>query len=537
MKNQIKELICSKKFSFLYLAIDSKFRTKVFIRELFVNNFCSRSLDGYTIDWTNANSSLRNEYFSLFEEEARFLSHHSNTHLVKSVDMFQLNNTSYYTIEFVEGELLSDIISRRNQPLSDFVASSYLTDILDALSYMHSKGFWHLDLTPSNIIISNEGQVKILDFGHLKLIDNEQTIDNSETFDPEELTNHDIKNIGPWTDFYILGNTLYNILTGKMPPSPSKINETTNQLYSFPVSVSNKMQRLVLWMMTPNIFRRPQDVNEISHFIMTLDSQPNNDVTIISKKNLNKPNDLNSKDKDDEEEEDDDAGLSNKTLKAMQIFIFIAIFGIVGYFAYKTILGKEGVKSNDKNELDLKKENKDDDIILVDSLRTESNILFDEDNKETKTEEELKEEKRDTSQVNTNLPKVEVSEEKNENKEIDNQPQQTTEPKIDAQKTNQVSEPELQSETNSSKPDKINSDTKPLESNNADNKPQKIIVGSFKNIENANAQLIEVKKSGFNATLESKGEDYRIVISKPNSEEAKKTLDKLKGKYSDAWIE
>ena len=95
----------------------------------------------------------------------------------------------------------------------------------------------------------------------------------------------------------------------------------------------------------------------------------------------------------------------------------------------------------------------------------------------------------------------------------------------------------MQPETNSSKPDKINSDTKPLEPNNTDNKPQKIIVGSFKNIENANAQLIEVKKSGFNATLESKGEYYRIVISKPNSEEAKKTLDKLKGKYSDAWIE
>lgn len=525
----------TRKYSNLYLATDTKFRENVYVRELFVHNLFERADDGKNIDLSKVDSGIHEEYMSKFDEEARFLRQHPNKCTIPVTDMFHENNTSYYVMEYVEGELLSNKMIRHNQPLSESAVTSILGDLLVGISEMHSQGFWHLDLTPSNMLIDTNGKVKIMDYGCCKLVNDENTISTSQNYDPKELQLKDVNNIGPWTDFYILGATVYNLLTGKRPPLASEVNETTSELYHFPTSVSKKMQRLVLWMMTPNIFRRPQDVGEISDFLVGMQessfkgnhSVPKGEDTIIPASAPHMSVDNEDMETDDD---DDEAGLSNKTLKAMQIFIFAAICAVVGYFAYKAIFGGDSKeKSDDKNEMNIKKE-KTENENLVDSTRTEADIF-------TPLEDEKKEEKADSTSQKTE-EKAEPEKEKEDKEEKSDEKQ---EPEIKNEGGENVENTSGQTPEASPESKDVNSQPsdKPSQQDNGsetDNKPQNVIVGFFENQDNANNRLNELKADGLNGTIITTDNGYRVVISAPNSAKAKEYLDKVKSKYSDAYI-
>ena len=337
------------------MANDLKFRENVLIKELFIQDISRRNSDGLSVDVKKGFVEIYEEYIDKFNEEARMLRQFHNDHIINVRDLFNENNTSYYVMDYVEGELLADKMVRLNKTLSESETLSYLNQLLEGLSAMHSQGFWHLDITPSSIMVNNEGVVKFLEYGHCKLVNNESTIIADQNHDPMELQSNDEANIGPWTDFYALGATLYNLLTGKRPPAASEVNEATKSLYHFPTSVSKKMQRLILWMMSPNIFRRPQDINEVNEFLYGINMTGKEDKTF--QKNLNNVsgksassvvhNIQNDTEDDDEEDDDDEDGLGNKALKAMQIFLFLAAVGVLGYFAYRMFAGGERQKSKD----------------------------------------------------------------------------------------------------------------------------------------------------------------------------------------------
>ena len=574
-KYKILKQLSSRALGNMYLANDTKFRENVLIKELFVKNISKRSSDEKNVEVDNNCLEIYQDYIDRFNEEARALRQFNNKHIAKVTDLFSENNTAYYVMENIEGELLSKKMTRKNKTLGESEAISYLTQMLDGLNAMHSQGFWHLDITPSNIIVDDNGNVKFLEFGHCKLVDNESTIIADINHDPMELQALDENNIGPWTDYYSLGATLYNLLTGKRPPAAAEINEATTNLYHFPTSVSKKMQRLILWMMTPNIFRRPQDSNEINDFLYGITGTSSNDKTFQKNlnnashsqtKKTNKKKYVSESTNDDTDSDDEEDGLSNKTLKAMQIFIFLAILGILGYFAYKALFGTDSKKNQSaKNSVTIKKEEAKNeskvdtrtgiDVLSINNENEEEEKKKEEAKKEEearkleelkKEEDKLLKEKDPQSSTGPNSEKTEdkkpevskaESNQDNNSKPANSQQsetanQQTTDnSKPDSQTQNQ----EKQSQEQSKPTNQSNSANNEASSNETTKKKYNVIVGSFSSQENANSRIEELKARGFNATVKHSESNnmYRVIVV--NADE--NTKEQLKARYSDAWVE
>ena len=205
-----------------------------------------------------------------FRKEARRLFSLQSEHIVKVYDMFDENNTVYYVMELIDGESLGDKMKSTGMPFEESVVRDYLMQTLDALDEIHRQGYEHLDIKPANLMLNTRGCLKVIDFGASKQmsIDGGPTIDPTACcytpgYAPSEQEGQFVKKFGPWTDFYALGATLYNMLTNKKPPRYLDVDEEGEDAFVFTPAISSDMRKLILWMMTPRREQRPQKASDI----------------------------------------------------------------------------------------------------------------------------------------------------------------------------------------------------------------------------------------------------------------------------------
>ena len=152
---------------------------------------------------------------------------------------------------------------------------SIFLQILSALKFIHQQGLYHLDLKPDNIMHNDEGHCWLIDFGASKQLSYEQSMTMATTtglcytpgYAPSEQVSCNTKRIGPWTDFYSLGATLYNLLTNLVPPSPDDILVDGKKAFHFPNDISASMRNMVIWLMNIKPQDRPQSVEEIEKML------------------------------------------------------------------------------------------------------------------------------------------------------------------------------------------------------------------------------------------------------------------------------
>ena len=240
----------------------------------------------------NTNSFLGQK--EKFKKEARRLRKINNEHLVKVYDLFDENGTTYYVMDYVDGENLSEWLKRTGRPMTESEVRLILPQILDALKAVHNEGFCHLDIKPSNIMLEKGGKIKLIDFGASKQLGANGTLTtNAPTafaqtpgYAPREQMEQNYDKIGPWTDIYALGATLYNLLTNKRPSLPTDIDDDINTdkhiSLPLPTSTSVEMRQLVLKMMQTNRLQRPQSIDNVLialHQIQTNRQQEPSGVT------------------------------------------------------------------------------------------------------------------------------------------------------------------------------------------------------------------------------------------------------------------
>ncbi len=156
--------------------------------------------------------------------------------IVEVIHYLQENDTGYMIMEFVEGKTLDQWLRERKKPPTLDELRPLMLPVLDALSYLHKQKLIHRDIAPDNIMIRPDGRPLIIDFGAIKVIE-QQTQIRSKTnrsfmvskqfYSPPEQVQDNSDKLDMRADVYSTGATIYRALAGR-PPSASE--ERTQQI-------------------------------------------------------------------------------------------------------------------------------------------------------------------------------------------------------------------------------------------------------------------------------------------------------------------
>ena len=238
----------------------------VAIKEFFMKDLCNRDEHTSQVSVPSSGSIQQvDNYRKKFRKEAQNLSKLNHPNIVKVLDVFNENGTSYYVMEYIDGGSLQQRVKQQGA-LSEKMVLMYTQQLTSALEYMHRNHVCHLDIKPGNIMINNERtQVKLIDFGLSKQYDDEgsQTsstpVGISEGYAPtEQYELGGVSEFSPATDIYSLGATLFFLLSGVKPPKASLVlNEGLPEL---PATISAATKHAIETAMNPRRKDRPQTI-------------------------------------------------------------------------------------------------------------------------------------------------------------------------------------------------------------------------------------------------------------------------------------
>ena len=276
---RIDRYLSSGGFGNTYVATHIDFDETYAVKEFFMKGVTQRDGNNTTVSVSNREKvgEFKGQ-LEKFKKEARRLRRLNNPHIVRVHDLFEENGTAYYVMDYVDGENLKERMVRTKQPLTESEVNAIIPQVLDALSEVHANNIWHLDLKPANIMIDSHGSVKLIDFGASKQFNAQKggattgtAISYTPGYAPREQMEQSYEKFGPWTDFYALGGTLYNLLTNMRPPMPTDIDDDHSEdkhlALPLPPNISEKTKALILWLMKTNRNDRPASVQKIREFL------------------------------------------------------------------------------------------------------------------------------------------------------------------------------------------------------------------------------------------------------------------------------
>jgi hypothetical protein len=169
-----------------------------------------------------------------FKAEAEAVARLQHPNIVQIFEVGEAEGRPYFSLEFVEGGSLSARL--RGNPVPAGEAARLLEALAGAAQYAHERGVIHRDLKPANVLLTQQGQPKISDFGLAKQLDagpgetrTGAVLGTPSYMAPEQAAGK-VKELGPRTDVYALGAILYELLTGRPPFRAASALDTLEQV-------------------------------------------------------------------------------------------------------------------------------------------------------------------------------------------------------------------------------------------------------------------------------------------------------------------
>jgi len=181
------------------------------------------------------------EAYSRFITEAQSVAKLNHPNIVSIYDIGKEDERQFFVLEFVEGQSLRDLIETYPEGKCDIQAVLRIgIDVCNALQYAHSQGILHRDVKPENIMITEDGVAKLMDFGLAKMLGQPRQTQDGVIVGTVAYVAPEIalgKGADARSDLYSLGAVLYEALTGKPPfPGEDPVKIIFSHIHDYPVS-------------------------------------------------------------------------------------------------------------------------------------------------------------------------------------------------------------------------------------------------------------------------------------------------------------
>ncbi len=191
-----------------------------------------------------------------FQREARVLASLDHPNLPHVIDHFAEAGFEYLVMNYVEGRSLSEIVEDGQTGLDENQVLDWADQLLSALVYIHRNGVIHRDVKPSNIRLTPDGKIFLVDFGLVKLYDPDSPktatimhgLGTAEYAPPEQYDAY-LGHTDARADIYALGATLYHLLTGQAPPTATQRMsdpESFRRPRAISPGISSSVERVIL---------------------------------------------------------------------------------------------------------------------------------------------------------------------------------------------------------------------------------------------------------------------------------------------------
>lgn len=255
-------------FGITYIGCDLRLELKVAIKEYFPTDRASR-MSSLSLDVTSYAGAAGSRYESgkeRFLQEARTMARMEKLSTIVSVrDFFEVNNTAYIVMEYVDGTTFKELVEQRGGRISAGELLHTIEPLFSALSAMHALGLIHRDISPENLMLE-KGEVRLLDFGCAReTAGGEATLTIALKHGYAPVEQYQSKGQGPWTDVYALSCTIYYCLTGRKPPQAMDrlVEDELIPPRKLGAELTEKQEQALLRGMAPTPRRRFQSVQEL----------------------------------------------------------------------------------------------------------------------------------------------------------------------------------------------------------------------------------------------------------------------------------
>jgi serine/threonine protein kinase len=271
---RIEKPLSSGGFSIVYLARDEA-GTPFAIKEYLPSTMPLRTEGVEVLVTDEGNLSLFRHGLKCFFEEGRALAMISHPNVVRVENFFRANETCYMVMQYVRGRTLQFHIQRNRSEFTEGFIRKVFMYLMNGLREVHANKLLHLDIKPANIFLSMEGRPVLLDFGAARITLSEEAMKlkpmYTAGFAAPEHYRFKPGELGPWSDIYSVGATMYTCIAGT-PPQAGDQREQKDRMIPLRTLArqpySDDLFSIVESCLAVDYLKRPQTAFDLQKLLM-----------------------------------------------------------------------------------------------------------------------------------------------------------------------------------------------------------------------------------------------------------------------------